>query len=69
MATVYFSPFSEQAIDSLIEEGQVFHCAGGLMVEHPLVKPFVLRIEGSEETIRGLPVALTNALLSEMEDS
>ena len=38
------------------------------MVEHPLVQPFVQRIEGTEDSIRGLPVDLTNRLIAEIED-
>ena len=39
--TLHMDHVSEDVIDSLIEEGGVFACAGGLMVEHPLVQPHV----------------------------
>ena len=38
-------------------------CAGGMMIEHPLVVPHVTRIEGSEDGIRGLAKALVLQLL------
>lgn len=37
------------------------------MVEHEVVKPFIKHIEGSEDSIRGLPIDLTTRLLSEIE--
>ena len=36
-----FDPISEEAIQALIEKGKIFHCAGGLMVEHPLMQQLV----------------------------
>ena len=40
--------------DFLIREGSVFNCAGGLMVEHPLVVPHIRLLEGSLEGVMGL---------------
>ena len=44
-------------------EGDCMWCAGGMMIEHPLVVPHVTRIEGSEDGIRGLAKALVLQLL------
>lgn len=38
---VHFSPIPPENIDFLVEEGECFHCAGGLMVEHPKMNPLV----------------------------
>lgn len=62
-ATIYFKPISENIIDSLIEEGQVFYCAGGLMIEHPLIREFIIKIDGTEESVMGLSVELLKSLL------
>lgn len=51
---LHMDPVPERIIDELIEEGGVFACAGGLMVEHPLVQPYVTQIEGTTEGIMGL---------------
>lgn len=45
--SLHMDPIPEHVVDELIAEGGVFACAGGLMVEHPLVQPFVSRIEGA----------------------
>ena len=64
-ARVVFSPIPTATIEALIEEGSVFQCAGGLMVEHPLVQPHVTRMEGSMDSIMGLCKATLLRLLDE----
>mmetsp|Transcript_14673 Transcript_14673/g.29193 ORF Transcript_14673/g.29193 Transcript_14673/m.29193 type:complete len:290 (+) Transcript_14673:23-892(+) len=42
-------------LDRLVESGApVMHCAGGLMVENPLVREFVVGVEGGEDAVLGL---------------
>ena len=65
MARVHFSPLPAETIESLIAEGSVFHCAGGLMVEHALVAPHVTRIEGGMDSVMGLSKATVVRLLEQ----
>ena len=53
-ASVTFSTIPDSLVDSLIEEGEVFYCAGGLMVEHPLLQPHIVRLDGGMDSIMGL---------------
>ena len=62
-AAVHFMPLPADVIEALIAEGSVFACAGGLMVEHPRVAPFVTRLEGGMDSVLGLSKALTLTLL------
>ena len=64
-ACVHFSPIPDDVVDQLLEEGDVYYCAGGLMVEHPLVQPYVQRMDGSMDSIMGLCVATLEKLLDE----
>ncbi len=41
-----FERIPHETIDQLIAEGTVFCCAGGLMVEHPLVEPCITYMHG-----------------------
>jgi septum formation protein len=50
-------------VDALIAEGEVFWCAGGLMVEHSLVQPHVTRMDGSLDSVMGLDKRLVLRLL------
>ena len=49
-----FRPIPEEVVEQLIEEGEIFQCAGGLMIEHPLITPLILSMAGSEDAIQGL---------------
>ncbi|KAM0824154.1 hypothetical protein ACQ4PT_070392 [Festuca glaucescens] len=62
---VYFHKIPDEVIDSLIEEGNVFYVAGGLLVEHPLTSPLVESIVGTMDSVMGLPKALTEKLIKD----
>ena len=53
-ATVKFAPIPTATVDELVAEGEIFYCAGGLMVEHRLVQPHILSMDGSMDSIMGL---------------
>ena len=60
---------SSLLIDSLIEQGEpVMSCAGGLMIEHPLVQHHVDRIDGTEDSVMGLSKELVLRLLQELAE-
>ncbi|XVF73747.1 hypothetical protein PTKIN_Ptkin13bG0007100 [Pterospermum kingtungense] len=62
---IYFHEIPDEIIDKLIEEGSVLHVAGGLIIEHPLIKPYVKEVVGTTDSVMGLPKALTEKLLKE----
>lgn len=51
---ILFSPIPKETVDALVEEGEIFWCAGGLMVEHPLVAPHVVDMQGGIDSVMGL---------------
>ncbi|PRW61253.1 septum formation MAF [Chlorella sorokiniana] len=63
VATIHFAPIPGDSVDRLIAEGEVFWCAGGLMVEHELVQPHVIRMDGSLDSVMGLDKQLLLRLL------
>ena len=63
-AHIHFTPIPADTVDALVEEGEVFWCAGGLMVEHEMVQPHVTKIEGTMDGVMGLPKARVLGLLS-----
>lgn len=74
-ATIHFNAESlgnggsDKLIDTLIEQGEpVMSCAGGLMVEHPLTKHHIDRIDGTEDSVMGLSKDLVLRLLQELAD-
>ena len=67
-ATIHFRPsLTGELVDRLLEEeAPVLSCAGGLMIEHPLVREHVERIDGTEDSVMGLSKELVGRLLDEM---
>lgn len=68
-STAYFRPFSQTAIAALLAEGAVLGCAGGIMIEHELVQPFVKEIAGTLDGIQGLPKHLAEQLIDEATEA
>ncbi|EOY14773.1 Maf-like protein isoform 2 [Theobroma cacao] len=62
---IYFHEIPDEVIEKLIEEGTVLHVAGGLIIEHPLIKPYVKQVVGTTDSVMGLPKALTEKLIKE----
>ncbi|KAF5445115.1 hypothetical protein F2P56_034190 [Juglans regia] len=62
---IYFHEIPDEIIEKLIEEGIVLNVAGGLIIEHPLILPFVKQVVGTTDSVMGLPKALTDKLLRE----
>jgi septum formation protein len=63
LAQVQFGTISEEIVDRLVAEEATYSCAGGLMVEHPLVAPLITAQYGEQASIMGLPKAQTLELL------
>ena len=53
----------EDALARLVAEGEVFWCAGGIMVEHELVRPHIRAMSGPMDSVFGLPKQLLLQLL------
>lgn len=62
---IYFHEIPDEMIDKLIEEGTVLYVAGGLIIEHPLILPFIKEVVGTTDSVMGLPKALTERLIKE----
>lgn len=63
---IYLRSLSDELIDRLIQDGELFYCAGGLRLEDPLIEPFIDQIEGTMDSVMGLPKELTQRLLEEV---
>jgi septum formation protein len=60
---VQFGSIPDEVVDQLVAEEATYSCAGGLMVEHPLVAPLITAQFGEQASIMGLPKGLTLELL------
>lgn len=69
-ATIHFKADTPASlVDTLVaEDAPVLSCAGGLMVEHPAVKEYIARIDGTEDSVMGLSKDLVLRLLDELAE-
>lgn len=51
----HFRRIPAEVVDRMVEEGTVMKCAGALMIENPLLTPFIMQFEGTKDAIMGLP--------------
>ena len=63
--TVVFDEIPDDVVNAIVDEGECMFCAGGLMVEHPLLPPYLKRIEGSMDGVMGLDAHTVERLLNE----
>jgi septum formation protein len=62
-ATVWFRRIPEGVIAQVIARGEVFAHAGGFSITDPLLEPYIERMDGTAESVIGLPTALTRRLI------
>lgn len=63
----HFKAIPESIIEALIAEGNIMRAAGGFIVEHPLLLPYVKKIEGDIKSVTGLPLILTEELIKQVK--
>lgn len=66
IAKVYLNPFSQDEINDLIKEGQVFHLAGGFTIDGEKWKKHIKKIDGTRDSVIGLPKDITKRLINEV---
>ncbi|CAK9094766.1 unnamed protein product [Durusdinium trenchii] len=60
---VQWNEFPDEVIDSLIIKGELFTCSGGVVVEDESLQPYRQRVEGTLDSVQGLPVEPLRQLL------
>ncbi|KAJ7966755.1 Maf-like protein [Quillaja saponaria] len=60
---IYFNETPDDIIEMLVEEGIVLNVAGGLLIKHPLILPFVKEVVWTTDSVMGLPKDLTEKLI------
>jgi len=65
--TVHFRNFPDDVIEQLIAQGNIFSQAGAFSLEDPLIAPYVKRIEGTLDSVEGLPREITEWLMKEVQ--
>ncbi len=63
IASIYFKQIPGEVIDRYVRSGDPFYHAGAFDHEHPLLAPYVEKIEGEPESITGLPKTMTQQMI------
>lgn len=69
VAHVDVAPLPTDVVEQLLVEGDVYGCAGGIMVEHPLVQPHVNHLRGTIDSVLGLPLDAMEKLLVQVAET
>lgn len=67
IAKIYFDPIPSEVMNDFIKNGDSFFRAGGFAAESPLLQPYVKNIEGTIDSIMGMPVTLLESLIKKVE--
>lgn len=66
IAKVYFSKIPKDVISKLVKKKDtIMQCAGAFDIDDPDMKPFITKIEGTRDSILGLPKEMTVKLIAE----
>jgi septum formation protein len=66
IAKVFFKPVPDEIISQFIETKIPFRNAGAFDIKHPLLVPYIERIEGTEDSVMGLPLKLVDDLMKQL---
>ena len=66
IASQVFLPIPEDIISQVIAKGDVLECAGGFMIDEPLLQPYLGERRGTAESIMGLPVHVLSDLFEQV---
>lgn len=64
--SIVMEPLPSESVERLLVEGDTYHCAGGFRVEHPLIVPHIISMDGEVESVMGLSPRLVLKLLQEI---
>lgn len=66
IATVIWDVIPENVVESVVARGEVMASAGGFRIEDPELNPLLIDIDGTLDSVFGMPVKLTFELLSDL---
>ena len=66
ISRVYFRKIPQEIIEKLLKEGIGLQKAGGFDIRNPILKPFISDIEGTLESVLGLPMDVMERCMKEL---
>lgn len=67
IAKVFFKAMPPSVIEDFIRNGDPYSKAGSFAVQSPILKPYVEKIEGTIDSVMGMPIQLLEKLTNEVQ--
>jgi len=64
-ASVRFRPFDDGRLDRIVADAAFYGSAGGFLIEHPLMRDHLIRVDRDPDTVQGLPGRLVKLLVAD----
>ena len=58
-----------EVVEKVVEKGKIFTSAGGFQIEDPDLNPLISEIVGCADSVIGVPIDLTVALMEELRSN
>ena len=65
---IYFKAIPAETIDRFVKREDIYRRAGGFAIQDPEIEPYIEKIEGTVDSIIGLPKALVEKLIQEVQE-
>lgn len=66
VATVYWDTIPNDVVMDVVARGATYDCAGGFRIEDEALNPLIASVDGTLDSIMGMPVQLTMRLVDEV---
>ncbi len=66
IATIHWKTIPSDIVEKVVAKKEIFNCAGGFRIEDEDLQPLIHSIDGSFDSVLGLPIKLTVNLLVEV---
>ncbi|KKU93159.1 MAG: hypothetical protein UY53_C0001G0054 [Parcubacteria group bacterium GW2011_GWA2_50_10] len=63
---VYFKEIPTDALEQFAKLEHIYRRAGGFAIRDPLLQPYIEKVEGTDDSVMGLPKELTKQLIREV---
>lgn len=69
VATVHWQTISEKIVRKVVGKGEIFSSAGGFRIEDPDLNPLIRSIDGTMDSVMGMPILSTVKVLEAVWES
>ena len=68
ISKIFFRQIPEEVIEDFVKREYIYRRAGGFAIQDPLLEPYIETIEGTIDSVIGLPKVLTKQMIKEAQE-